>query len=162
MKTIKIKGKDYVEVKERVKVFNNDYKDHYLLTEVNQFNEQYVLIVARIYNKEGVQVANGWAFERQSDGNVNKSSFVENCETSAVGRALGFFGIGIDASIASADEMQSREDDPKIKNKLMGVMRVVLESIPNELVQSTLNDKAKNGELTIAAIVNGLADLYEI
>ena len=38
---------------------------------------------------------------------INKSSYVENCETSAWGRALANFGIGVDSSIASAEEVMA-------------------------------------------------------
>ena len=43
--------------------------------------------------------------EKESTSYINKTSYIENCETSAVGRALGFMGIGIDASMASAEEL---------------------------------------------------------
>jgi hypothetical protein len=41
----------------------------------------------------------------QGSSNINKTSYVENCETSAIGRALAMLGIGIDTSIASANEV---------------------------------------------------------
>ena len=47
----------------------------------------------------------GVAYENEGSTYINKTSYIENCETSAVGRALGMLGIGIDVSIASADEM---------------------------------------------------------
>ena len=50
-------------------------------------------------------VATGHAQEDKASSNINKTSYVENCETSAVGRALGFLGIGIETSIATADEV---------------------------------------------------------
>ena len=58
-----------------------------------------------IRNKDGNVVSTGYAQEEKATGFVNETSFVENCETSAVGRALGFLGIGIKDSIASADEL---------------------------------------------------------
>ena len=51
-------------------------------------------------------VAQGHAHEEKGSSNINKTSYVENCETSAVGRALAILGIGIDTSIASANEVQ--------------------------------------------------------
>ena len=51
-------------------------------------------------------VATGHAHEERSSSNINKTSYVENCETSAVGRALAMLGIGIDTSIASANEVE--------------------------------------------------------
>ena len=58
-----------------------------------------------IRTKEGNIVSTGYAQEEKTTSFVNETSFVENCETSAVGRALGFLGIGIKDSIASADEL---------------------------------------------------------
>ena len=51
-------------------------------------------------------IATGHAHEVKSASNINKTSFVENCETSAIGRALAMMGIGIDVSIASANEVK--------------------------------------------------------
>ena len=56
-------------------------------------------------NDEGVEVASGYAHEKQNSSFINKTSFIENCETSAWGRCLGNFGIGVDESVASADEV---------------------------------------------------------
>ena len=50
-------------------------------------------------------IASGHAHEERSSSHINKTSYVENCETSAIGRALAMMGIGIDTSIASANEV---------------------------------------------------------
>ena len=47
----------------------------------------------------------GDAYEKEDSAFINKTSYIESCETSAVGRALGMCGIGIDTSVASADEV---------------------------------------------------------
>jgi hypothetical protein len=49
----------------------------------------------------------GHAYEKEDSSFINKTSYIENCETSAVGRALGMAGFGIDASICSAEELQN-------------------------------------------------------
>ena len=49
--------------------------------------------------------ATGFAQEDKSSSYINKTSYVENCETSAWGRALANLGIGIDTSIASSNEV---------------------------------------------------------
>jgi len=61
---------------------------------------------ASITDPQGSIVAVGHAHEVKTASNINKTSYVENCETSAVGRALAMLGIGIDVSIASANEVQ--------------------------------------------------------
>ena len=104
LKTINIKGKQYVEVNERLKYFRENYPDHSLITEVLQCTDEHCVMKATILNG-GVEIANGHAHEVKSASFINKTSFVEVCETSAWGRALANFGIGIDASVASAQEV---------------------------------------------------------
>ena len=105
MKTIKIKGKDYVEVNERIKHFRANYPDFSLSSRIVEIDAEICIIKAEIRNPDGDVVATGHAHEEKASGYINKTSFVENCETSAWGRALGNFGIGIDTSVASADEV---------------------------------------------------------
>ena len=105
LKTVNIKGKDYVEVSERLKYFRENFQSYSLLTEIIELTQDRVVMKAKIINDKGVEVANGVAYEKEGNGYINKTSFIENCETSAWGRALANFGIGIDASVASADEV---------------------------------------------------------
>jgi len=107
MKTVDIKGKPYVMVTERIKHFRTDaeYEGYSLITDIIELSEKGVVMKATISNKEGVAVATGIAWEKHDSTFINKTSFIENCETSAWGRALGNLGIGIDASMASAEEV---------------------------------------------------------
>lgn len=110
LKTINIKGKEYVTVNERVKAFRaiDDYKGFSISTEILQLDAESCCIKATACNANGQVVATGIAQEfRNAKGSmVNSTSYVENCETSAVGRCLGFLGIGIENSIATADEVR--------------------------------------------------------
>ena len=63
------------------------------------------ILVKAVIKIDGVPVAEGLAYEKEDSNYINKTSFVENCETSAWGRALANFGIGIDSNVASADEV---------------------------------------------------------
>lgn len=139
MESIKIKGKDYIQVHERVAEFrrNANYAPLTIETEIVEKNYSEltgdifkhkkdekgeiisskkigvktskvldsIIIKCVIRNKDGNIVSTGYAQEEKTTSFVNETSFVENCETSAVGRALGFLGIGIKDSIASADEL---------------------------------------------------------
>ena len=119
LKTINIKGKQYVEVNERLKYFRETYPEYSLITEILQCTDDHCVMKATILNG-GVPVATGHAHEIKSASFINKTSFVEVCETSAWGRALANFGIGIDASVASAQEVQmaiAQVDAPKPKKK---------------------------------------------
>ena len=106
-KTTNIKGKQYVEVNERVKAFKSlsEFKDMSLETEILHLTDDSCVIRAVVRNVEGRILATGMAQEDKSSSRINQTSYVENCETSAIGRALGFMGIGIDTSIATADEV---------------------------------------------------------
>jgi hypothetical protein len=104
-KTTNIKGKPYVEVNERLKYFRSQFTDHALTTEVVQLTPDFCVLNAIITDANGRIVASGMAQEDRTSSAINKTSYVENCETSAWGRALANFGIGLETSIASADEM---------------------------------------------------------
>ena len=104
LKTMPIKGKDYVMVNERVKAFRKLYPEGCIDTEIVSLENGMVVCKTTVSN-DGRILATGLAFEREEANHINRTSFIENCETSSVGRALGFLGIGIDAGIASAEEM---------------------------------------------------------
>jgi len=107
-KTTNIRGKQYVEVNERIKFFRQEeqYKNWGVRTEFPIIDSEQCLCLCTITTPDGQIVAQGHAHEEKSSSNINKTSYVENCETSAVGRALAFLGIGIDTSIASANEVE--------------------------------------------------------
>jgi len=108
---INIRGKSYVLVNERVKEFKTSekYAGLSIETELLQFSPDSCVAKASIKDSTGRVLATAHAQEvRTNDASdVNSTSHIENAETSAVGRALGFIGIGIDSSIASADEVNS-------------------------------------------------------
>lgn len=105
MKTINIKGKEYITVNERLKEFRNNFKDYSLTTEIVELGQDNCTMKATITDDKGIVRATGFAREVVAKSPINKFAFVENCETSAIGRALGNFGIGIDTAICTADEL---------------------------------------------------------
>lgn len=105
LKTVNIKGKNYVTVNERLKYFRQNFKGYSLTSEITHLNENGVVMKAIIKDADGIEVATGHAHEKQNSSFINKTSFIENCETSAWGRCLGNLGIGLDESVASADEV---------------------------------------------------------
>ena len=107
LKTIKIKGREYVEVNERLKYFRNNYPNFTLTSEITHIDSEMVVVKASIIDPDWVTKATGHAHEEKSSSYINKTSYVENCETSAWGRALANFGIGIDSGVASADEVET-------------------------------------------------------
>lgn len=104
---VDIKGKQYVTVAQRIKGFRQLYPEGQIETEIRSLQDGVVVIMARIYaDSTGSRLlATGTACEERQSSYINKTSYIENCETSAVGRALGMLGIGIDTDIASAEEL---------------------------------------------------------
>lgn len=109
--TLDIKGKEYVEVNERIKAFRMLYPTGSIQTEMIS-NENGVCIFKAIvgyYDRFDATILHilgtGTAYEKEDSSFINRTSYIENCETSATGRALGMAGIGINTSVASADEV---------------------------------------------------------
>ena len=106
MLTTDIKGKDYVEVNQRIKAFRKLYPEGTIETEILKLEGTICVIKATIKDKDLI-LGTGIAYENEGSTFINKTSYIENCETSAVGRALGMLGLGIDTSVASAEEVQN-------------------------------------------------------
>ena len=107
IKTTDIKGKDYAEVNQRIKAFRMVYPQGSIPTEIVSIDNGVVIMKASVLTDDGRLLATGTAYEKEDSSFINKTSYIENCETSAVGRALGMAGFGIDVSIASAEEVQN-------------------------------------------------------
>lgn len=105
LKAIDVKGKGYVQVTERVKGFRELFPNGRIECEIVDLKDGVVTMKAYVSDDNGRLIATGYAQEKESSSYINKTSFIENCETSAVGRALGWVGIGVDGSMASADEL---------------------------------------------------------
>lgn len=111
IRTVNIKGKEYAEVNQRIKAFRMVYPNGTITTEMIS-NENGVCIFRASVYSSGEQytdnhLGTGHAYEKESSTFINKTSYIENCETSAVGRALGMAGFGIDTSVASAEEVET-------------------------------------------------------
>lgn len=121
-KTTNIRGKQYVEVNERIKFFRQEeeYKNWTISTEFTVMDSDQCVCRAIIADQTQRIISSGHAHETQGSSNINKTSYVENCETSAIGRALAMMGIGIDTSIASANEVNeaiAKQEDASLSSK---------------------------------------------
>lgn len=108
IKTTDIKGKQYAEVNERIKAFRMLYPEGFIETTVISLEDGICVIRAEVgyyENGDAKILGTGTAYEKEGSTYINKTSYIENCETSAVGRALGMVGIGIDTSVASYEEV---------------------------------------------------------
>lgn len=117
IKTTDIKGKDYAEVNQRIKAFRMVYPNGSITTEIVSLVDGVVTMKTTIKDNEGNVLSTGYAYEKENSTFINKTSFIENCETSAVGRALGMCGFGIDTSVASAEEVRNAIENQKPNNQ---------------------------------------------
>ena len=119
--TTDIKGKNYAEVNQRVKAFRCVYPQGTITTEILSNDNGVVIMKATARDEQGKVIGTGMAYEKENGNFINKTSYIENCETSAVGRALGFCGFGIDTSICSAEELNNainnQDNNKKSKDK---------------------------------------------
>lgn len=117
IETIKLGAKGYAQVNERIKAYRKVYPSGSIETEIEEIKDDYIRIKAIVYNEDDKVIATGTASEMLTGNDkkdyINKTSMVENCETSAVGRALGFAGFGVDTAIASAEDMERAKDNSK-------------------------------------------------
>lgn len=114
IRTIEIKGKEYSEVNQRIKAFRMIYPEGTIKTEMLSNEDGVCVFRAYIYGEETNLLGTGTAYEKEDSSFINQTSYIENCETSAVGRALGMCGFGIDVSVASAEEVQNAINNQKI------------------------------------------------
>lgn len=114
--TIDVKGKNYAEVNQRIKAFRMLYPAGVIETEILSVENGVCIMKATIKNDNDHILGIGHAYEKENSTFINKTSYIENCETSAVGRALAMCGIGIDTSVASYEEVANAIENQKPKN----------------------------------------------
>lgn len=119
----------YVMVNERVKAFRKICPSGSITTEIVSLENGVVTMRAIITDEDNQIIATGLAQEKETSSFINKTSFIENCETSAVGRALGFAGIGIDGSMASAEEVANAIMNQEDKRKTEKVKAQLIDSV---------------------------------
>jgi len=118
MKTINISGKKYVTVNERLIYFRQQeqFKNWQIVEEIVSLDDKEGIFKCSINDTEGNIVSTAHAQEYRDSSKVNKTSFVENGFTSALGRALGYLGIGIDTAIASEEEVTNAKNNQNAKS----------------------------------------------
>ena len=107
MKTVNIKGKEYITVNQRLIHFRKEaaYNGWRIVEDLVSLDDKEGVFKATILDPDGNEMVSAHAQEYRDSSYINKTSFLENGFTSALGRALGYLGIGLDTSIASADEV---------------------------------------------------------
>ena len=133
IKTTDVKGKDYAEVPQRINAFRKLYPNGCISTEIISLEGDVCVIKATVLDDAGRVLGTGTAYEKEGSTFINKTSYIENCETSAVGRALGMCGIGIDTSVASYEEVSNaimQQEAEKVAN--MKISKVKVDIIRNK------------------------------
>ena len=115
--TTDIKGNPYASVNQRIKAFRMVFPEGSIVTEMLSNEGGVCVFEARVISPDSHILGIGHAYEKESSSFINKTSYIENCETSAVGRALGMAGFGIDVSVASADEVQNAINNQEQKQE---------------------------------------------
>jgi hypothetical protein len=107
VRTVNIKGKEYITVNERLIHFRKEaaYNGWRIVEDLVSLDDKEGVFKATILDPDGNEMVSAHAQEYRDSSYINKTSFLENGFTSALGRALGYLGIGLDTSIASADEV---------------------------------------------------------
>ena len=145
-------GKEYVQVDERIRYLRENYPNASLLSEMIS-NENGVCVFKTSLVIDDKVVAVGHAYEKEGSTFINKTSYIENAETSSWGRCLANYGIGIMQGVASADEVanaikQQEEIETKIGQYLATISECIGESDgvgAVELWREIKNDIISNG-----------------
>lgn len=160
LKYTEIKGKKYITVNQRVLAFRQLYPNGRINTEIVKIsadNGTTVIVKASVYDGDAL-ISTGHALETPAKNkNINQFSALENCETSAVGRALGLLGIGSTDSIANLEEVQNIEDDGNYAQQLAGAITAPAD--PNRISPEHL---ATLGRLYQGASLNKLLDHFQL
>jgi hypothetical protein len=100
---------DYASVQDRIAEFYRDHPDGCIKTYMRRMEPPEVVFEARVFrfpqDVQGGVFTSGWAQEIEGKTPVNRTSFLENCETSCIGRALANLGYATDAKRPSRSEM---------------------------------------------------------
>ena len=171
--TTDIKGKDYAEVNQRIKAFRMVYPTGTIETEMIS-NENGICVFrasAGYWTEEGKPriLGTGTAYEKENSTFINKTSYIENCETSAVGRALGMAGFGIDTSVASAEEVQNamNNQEPTLEEAeeyqlTFGKHKgLTIKELPEEYIDWLLGNSKDEYVLKCIELVTGKRPLTE-
>lgn len=114
IKTVDIKGKEYSEVNQRIKAFRINHPNGSIATHIESLENGVVVMSCEVRDENGNLLGKAHAYEREDSSFINKTSYIENCCTSATGRALGYAGYGIDTSVASYEEVANAIENQTI------------------------------------------------
>lgn len=111
---------NYITVAERVAAFYHTYPQGRICTQIVEHDAErgFILMRAEIFRTpdDAQPAATGHAFEVRSESYVNRTSYIENCETGAVGRALAMLGFEVKRGIPSREDIEKAARMPVRKS----------------------------------------------
>lgn len=143
---VEIHGREYQTVALRIHLFRMDHPDWGVSPEIIEITEERVLMKTTITDEYGRTLGVGHAEEVRASSNINRSSAVENCETSSIGRALASIGYG-GMDYRSADEMEQAVHQQELQRtaELEAAKKKHADTI------TAIKDGITEGNLSIAA-----------
>ena len=127
---VQIHNKEYFTVAERIASLREKHGTEYAVeTQLIAQDEEKVIMKALIMDGERL-ISTGYAEEIRGSSNINQTSALENAETSAVGRALAFFGLA-GTEIASADEVAAaikQQGEKEVENRWVKFTKALTEN----------------------------------
>lgn len=171
---VSIHGKDYATVAFRLQCFRELHPNGHITTSLESDDGTTIVMKCLIFISDYDTlhpISSGWAEEVRGSSNINKTSALENCETSAVGRALGFAGFGSAESIASADEVaiaiERQKTEASEARATLDKMAKKSEAKATKKQRDTIEqflDECTDGDLKLKAILDwaGIDNLSEL
>ena len=161
---VNIHGKEYLTVAKRIDVFRRVHTDYCILTELVENTQHRVVMKASIFDAAHNLLSSGFAEEVRAASQINKTSALENCETSAIGRALAFLGYG-GSQIASADEVknaihQQEADTPAFRKAYKALEKAANSGTEAFRIQWKGTSKVQRDRITEGQIA-GLKEIAE-
>ena len=159
---VNIRGKEYKTVALRVAEFREKFPNYFLTTEIVKIDDDQCIIkaYAGIHKDDGQNqvFATGHAQEFRKASQINGTSYVENCETSAIGRALASLGIG-GTEFASANEVVNaiHQQNNPVKEE---VSEAELTVAKNKLLEASKEGKLKDAFFSLKPAVQELLREY--
>ena len=129
----------YVTVQERIHIFWNMFRDGRIVTEMihidaSKHTARMVIIKAKVFKDRTNRSpdATGFAKEREGTRGANETALIENCETSAIGRALANLNIAATKNRPSQEEMLAVQSTEAEHQKNIGLLTEYASSLEEE------------------------------
>lgn len=155
IKTMQLGSKNYAPVNERIKAFRKVYPTGSIMADIESQDDNTITILATIRDEDDNIIATGRACEKRSEKGINATRLIENCETSAIGRALGIAGFGVDTAVASAEDME-KIDETKEYEIAKGIAIPIKEALNQ--AKLTINELYKKQGMRVQDLDDFLVD----